>query len=555
LSGRLTRARLFTRPQRTNRRIARFPSETRVLGAASRRNAPAANAAVTNRSVRPVLLFELILNRGQCRSHAGSGGGRETQKAPRPARRSGMAGRLSDVTVRYDAIVIGTGQAGPSLAARLSKEGRRVAILERSRFGGTCVNTGCIPTKALVASARAMHVARRGAEFGFSTGGTLTVDMPRVKNRMDAIVGQSTSGIERWLTADPNITVYRGQGRFTGPRTVVVNDEVLEADQVFINVGGRAVVPAMPGVDEVPFLTNTSILALDTVPEHLAIVGGSYIGLEFAQIFRRFGSRVTVIEKGPRLIAREDDDVSSTLQQVLEEEGIAFRLNAACIGLRRTARGATVDVDCSQDPQGIDATHVLLAVGRRPNTDDLGLEAAGVATDARGFVVVDDQCRTNVEGVWALGECNGHGAFTHTAYHDYEVVASALFDAEPRGISDRITCYALFTDPPVGRAGMTLHEARASGRRLLMAHRPMHRIGRAKEMSETSGFMRAIVDADSERILGAVIFGAGGDEIIHSLLDVMYADAPYTVVARAVHIHPTITELIPTLLQHLKPLH
>lgn len=455
---------------------------------------------------------------------------------------------------RFDAIVIGTGQAGPSLAARLARAGRTTAVIERHRFGGTCVNTGCIPTKTLVASARAIHMARRGAEFGFSTGGAIAVDLPRVRARKDDIVRRSNEGVERWMKHTPGLTVFEGHGRFTGPHTIEVNGKVLEAGQIFINVGGRAFVPDLPGVGEVPTLTNTSLLDLESLPEHLIIVGGSYIGLEFAQIYRRFGSRVTVVEKAERIIPREDEDVSSTLQGVLEAEGIAFRLSAACIGLAPAPGGVSVGVDCAQGAPAVEGSHVLLAVGRRPNTDDLGLDAAGIATDARGYITVDDQCGTNVAGVWALGDCNGRGAFTHTAYHDYEVVAANLLDDDPRRISERIPCYALYTDPPVGRVGMSMQEARASGRRVLVAYRPMTRVSRAREMSETHGFMRALVDADTRRLLGAVVFGAGGDEIVHALADVMYADAPYTVISRAVHVHPTVSELIPTMLQELTPL-
>jgi pyruvate/2-oxoglutarate dehydrogenase complex dihydrolipoamide dehydrogenase (E3) component len=454
---------------------------------------------------------------------------------------------------RFDAIVIGTGQAGPSMAARLSKEGRKTAVLERLRFGGTCVNNGCIPTKTLVASARAMHMARRGAEFGFSAG-EIRADMKRIKARKDDIVRQSSEGIENWMDGDAGITVYRDHGRFEGPHTVRVNDEVLEAEQIFINVGARAFVPDMPGAKDVPYMTNSNVMELDTVPEHLVVIGGSYIGLEFAQIYRRFGSRVTVVEKGNRLIGREDEDVSETLKSVLEGEGIEFRLNASCISLNRTGSGVAVGVDCTNGEPRVEGSHVLLAVGRRPNTDDLGVERAGIATDARGFITVDDQCRTNVPGVWAIGECNGRGAFTHTSYNDFEIVAANLFDRDPRRITDRIDCYALYTDPPVGRAGMTMAQARASGRKVLVAHRPMVKVSRAREMSETHGFMRALIDAETKTFLGAVVFGYGGDEIVHSLLDAMYAKTPYTTISRAVHIHPTITELIPTMLQDLKPL-
>ncbi|MGE0460790.1 MAG: FAD-containing oxidoreductase [Vicinamibacterales bacterium] len=454
----------------------------------------------------------------------------------------------------FDAIVIGTGQAGPSLAARLAKAGRKTAVIERHRFGGTCVNTGCIPTKTLVASARAIHMARRGAEFGFSVGGDVVVDLPRVRARKEEIVRRSNEGVERWMKHTPGLTVFEGHGRFTGPRTVEVNGDVLEAGQIFINVGGRALVPDMPGIADVPVLTNTSLLALESLPEHLIVVGGSYIGLEFAQIYRRFGSRVTVVEKAERIIQREDTDVSSTLQAVLEAEGIEFRLSAACIDLAPASGGVSVGVDCVQGAPAVAGSHVLLAVGRRPNTDDLGLQAAGVAADARGYITVDDQCRTSVDGIWALGECNGRGAFTHTAYHDYEVVAANVLDGDPRRLSERIPCYALYTDPPVGRVGMTMQEARASGRPVLVAYRPMTKVSRAREMGETQGFMRALVDAETRRLLGAVVFSAGGDEIVHALIDVMYADAPYTAISRAVHVHPTISELIPTMLQELTQL-
>jgi len=394
-------------------------------------------------------------------------------------------------------------------------------------------------------------MARRGDEFGFSAGGDVRADMPRIKARKDGVVRQSNEGVEGWLRSTPNVTVIQGQARFAGPGTVSVNGEQIEATEIFINVGARAVVPDVLGAATSPYLTNSTILDLDRLPDHLIIVGGSYIGLEFAQIFRRFGSRVTVIERGDRIIAREDEDVSSTLQQVLEGEGIAFRLKANCITVAGADGRVAVGVDCAHGEPRMVGSHVLFAVGRRPNAADLGLEAAGVETDVRGFITVDDRCGTNVPGVWALGECNGRGAFTHTSYNDYEIVAANLLDGDARRVTDRIPCYALYTDPPVGRAGMSLREARESGRRLLVATKPMTRVARAREMSETHGFMRAIVDADTKRVLGAVIVGINGDEIVHSLPDVMYADAPYTVISRDVHIYPTVTELIPTLLQEL----
>ena len=454
----------------------------------------------------------------------------------------------------YDAIIIGTGQAGPSLAAELSAAGMRTAIIERHRFGGTCVNVGCIPTKALVASARAAHVARRAADFGVVIGGDVRVDMARVKARKDAIVRRSATGVERWLRSLANCTVYQGHGRFAGDHRVRVGDQVLEAERIFINVGARAFVPPFPGVDEVDYLTNSSIMELAALPEHLVIVGGGYIGLEFAQMFRRFGSEVTLIDRGERLIKRESADVSAAVAAILEGEGVRLRLDAECLGFERRGEAVAATLECRDREPEVVGSHLLLAVGRRPNTDDLGLDTTGIEVDRRGHIRVDDALQTSVPGVWALGECNGRGAFTHTAYHDYEIVAGNLLHDDPRRVTDRIDCYALYIDPPLGRVGMTEPQVRESGRPALVATRPMTRVGRAVEKSETQGFMKVLVDAETERILGAAILGVGGDEIVHCILDVMYADAPYTVIRRAVHIHPTVAELIPTMLADLKPL-
>ena len=454
----------------------------------------------------------------------------------------------------FDAIVIGTGQAGPPLAVRLGKAGRRTAIIERKLVGGTCVNNGCIPTKTLIASARAAHVARRGADFGVVLDGAVRVDMARVKARKDAVVRQSNQGVTDWLESTPNVTLIEGQARFEGAHAVSVSGEMLEAPQIFVNVGGRAAVPDMPGLADVPFLTNSSMMAVDFLPDHLVIVGGSYIGLEFAQMYRRFGSRVTVIEMGPRLIGREDEDVSGAIKEILEAEGIAFRLNAECLDVERRDGGVTVRIGCEEEPREIVGSHVLLAVGRVPNTGDLGLDKAGINTDARGYIVVDEELRTNVPGVWALGDVNGRGAFTHTSYNDYEIVAANLLDGDARRVSQRIPAYALFIDPPLGRAGMTEREVRASGRKALVGRMPMTRVGRARERSETLGFMQIIVDAETKKILGASLLGTEGDEAIHCILDVMAAGAPYTVLQRTVHIHPTVSELLPTLLGDLKPL-
>jgi len=452
----------------------------------------------------------------------------------------------------YDAIIIGTGQAGPSLAARFADAGMTVAIVERHKFGGTCVNTGCIPTKTLVASAYAAHVARRGEEYGFANG-DVRVDMKRVKARKDAVSGRSNRGVEEWLRGLKNCTVLQGHARFQSSRTVVVNNEVLEADKIFINVGGRASVPAVPGIDEVPFLTNSSMMDIDFLPEHLIIVGGGYVGLEFAQIYRRFGSEVTIVEMGPHLIGREDEDVSECVREILENEGVRIRLNAKCISLAKRDSRIAVGIQCDEGPPEVLGTHVLLAVGRTPNTQDLGLDRAGVATDRRGYIIVDDQLQTNVPAIWPLGDCNRRGAFTHTSYNDYEIVAANLLDGDHRRVSDRIQTYALYTDPPLGRCGMTDAEVRKSGRAALATKYPMIRVSRAFEKAETQGFMKICVDAETKQILGAAILGTGGDEVVQILLDVMYAKAPYTVIQRAMHIHPTVAEYLPTVLSKLQP--
>ncbi|ABO57063.1 FAD-containing oxidoreductase [Burkholderia vietnamiensis] len=456
------------------------------------------------------------------------------------------------MTQHFDAIVIGTGQAGPPLAARLAGAGMKVAIVERGRFGGTCVNTGCIPTKTLIASAYAAHLARRAHEYGVSAG-PVSVDMKAVKARKDAIAGRSNHGVEQWVRGLDHTTVLQGHARFEQADTVRVGDALLQAERIFINVGGRAQIPPIPGLDTVPYLTNSTMMDVDFVPEHLVIVGGSYIGLEFGQMYRRFGARVTIVEKGPRLIQREDDDVSQAVQEILAGEGIDVQLGANCLRARRDGERVVVGLDCDGGGREVAGSHLLLAVGRVPNTDDLGLERAGVATDSRGYIAVDEQLRTNVPGIWALGDCNGRGAFTHTAYNDYEIVAANLLDDDPRKVSDRIPAYALYIDPPLGRVGMTLAQARQTGRRLLVGTRPMTRVGRAVEKGESLGFMKVIVDADDHALLGASILGVTGDEVVHGLLDVMAARAPYTTISRAMHIHPTVSELVPTLLQDLHP--
>lgn len=455
---------------------------------------------------------------------------------------------------KYDAIIIGTGQAGPPLAERFSRAGMKVAVLERKLFGGTCVNTGCIPTKTLIASARAAYVARTADRYGVETGGAVSVDMKKVKARKDEVSGASNKGIEDWLAGMENVTVYRGHGRFESPRTVSVNGELLEADKIFINVGGRAlVVPSEPGV-ELPCFTNSGMVDVDFLPRHLVIIGGSYIGLEFGQMYRRFGSEVTIIEKSDVLISREDPDVSGAIKEIMQKEGINIKLGANCIHAKKHPEGVEVTVDCETGEEGVTGSHVLWAIGRAPNTDDLGLKDAGVEKDGRGYIKVDDYLRTNVPGIWALGDCNGKGAFTHTSYNDFEIVAANLLDGGERKVSDRITAYALYIDPPLGRAGMTEREVKASGRKALVGKRPMSRVGRARERGETDGFMKVLADAGTGEILGAAILGIEGDEAIHCILDVMYTKKPYQTLLRAMHIHPTVSELIPTVFGEMKPL-
>ena len=459
----------------------------------------------------------------------------------------------SNVMREFDAIIIGAGQAGPSLAGRLTGAGMTVAFVERKLFGGTCVNTGCTPTKTLVASAYAAHLARRAADFGILLEGSVRVDMQKVKARADAVVAASRMGVERRLREMSSCTVIEGHARFEAPNRVRVGEELLTAPRIFINVGGRASVPDMPGVHEVPFLNNRSMLELDRVPEHLIVVGGSYVGLEFAQLYRRFGAEVTVVEKSSRLIGREDDEISEAIREILTDEGINVRTDAECISLAPHEQGVAVGINCHEGEPTAIGSHVLLAVGRRPNTDDLGLDAAGVETDARGYIKVDDALATNVSGIWALGDCNGRGAFTHTAYNDFEIIAANLLDGESRRVSDRVSGYALYIDPPLGRVGMTEREARAKGRPLLIGGRPMSRVNRAVEKGETKGLMKIVVDAETQKILGAAILGTGGDEAIHGVLDIMHAGVTCDVLQHAVPIHPTVSELIPTMLSELRP--
>ena len=450
----------------------------------------------------------------------------------------------------FDAVVVGAGQSGPSLAVRLAQAGQKVALVERRGLGGTCVNDGCIPTKTLIASARAAWMARKAADYGVTISGEVGVDMKRVKARKDAVVKESRDGLAAWVHGTKNLELIEGHARFEDERTLRVGDDLLEAGRIFLNVGARALVPDVPGMKDGPILTNHTMMDLEALPEHLVILGGSYIALEFGQMYRRFGSRVTVIERSPRIVAREDEEVSAEIARFLGLEGIDVRVDTKVTAIEHPAGRVTVVTDKGS----VEGSHLLVAVGRVPNTHDLGLDRAGVGLDARGYIEVDDELRSSVKHVWAIGDCNGRGAFTHTSYNDYEIVAENLLDGGNRRVSDRIPIYALYTDPPLGRVGMNDAEARASGKNVLVGKRPMSRVGRARERGETHGFIKVLVDEDTLAILGASILGIEGDEVVHAIADVMYAKAPYTVITHAVHAHPTVSELVPTTLQSLESL-
>jgi len=455
---------------------------------------------------------------------------------------------------KFDAIIIGSGQAGTPLAFRYAKEKKSVAFIEKEHLGGTCLNTGCTPTKAYVSSARRMWDAQHGEELGILIPEGAKVDMSKIKARKDALIQKSVDGITEGVEDNEYISFFRGAGKFVGRKVVEVNGEQMTAEHIHINVGGRPFVP--PGYEDVPFLDNQSILELEEVPEHLLIVGGSYIGLEFGQMFRRFGSKVTIIERNDRIIGREDGQTSAAIQEFMELEGIEFRLGSECMTAEKGDRGEIIaKMDCGDlGKQEVKGSHLLLAVGRRPNTSFLDLEKTGISMDDRGFIEVNDRLQTEVEGIFALGDCNGKGAFTHTAYNDFEIVSSNLFEQGGRSVSDRIMTYGLFVDPPLGRVGMTKEQARQSGRNVLYGYYPMSRVARAKEKGETHGFMSVVIDADRKTFLGATVLGTGGDEVIAGIVNAMYAGMTYTQLRDSVPPHPTVAELIPTMLESLEKL-
>lgn len=454
--------------------------------------------------------------------------------------------------MKFDAIIIGTGQAGPPLAGKLTGNGYKTAIIEKDKYGGTCVNVGCTPTKAYVASARRAWAAKNSDDLGVLIDGEVKIDLKTIKKRKDEIVEESREGLAEFLENTDNLTVYNGHAKFVDNKTIEVNGKKLEADKIFINTGAKPRIPK--GFDNVDYLTNRSILELEEIPEHLVIVGGGYVGLEFGQMFRRFGSEVTIVEQGDQLLSQEDDEFCEAISDIIKNGDINVRFNAECISGSKTDDGVVVDLDCEEDDNQVTGSHVLLAAGRIPATDELGLEHTDIATDDHSYITVSDRLETSVSNVFALGDCNGEGAFTHTAYNDYQIASSLLFDDGSRTLRDRYTCYAAFIDPPLARVGMNEKQVREKGIDVQIATRPMSRVARAKEKGETQGLLKIIVEANTAQILGGTFLGTGADEYIHTIIDMMYAGAPYTTIRDAVHIHPTVSELIPTMLEELEPL-
>lgn len=445
--------------------------------------------------------------------------------------------------------ILGTGQATGTLLGALLPTGESIAVIEGDRVGGTCVNTGCTPTKALVASAKVAHMMRRAPEYGVEPHG-IEINFEAIRARMNAI--RDNTGMVSWISSAESVSLIEEWGRFEGPRQIRVGDESITSDRIYINAGARPRVPKIPGLETVPWLDQSRLLDLTEVPEHLIILGGSYIALEFSQIFRRFGASVTVIEQGSRLVFREDADVAESIKDILELEGIEFCLDSKVVEVAPDGAGVAVTIAQGGDERLLIGSHLLVAVGRVPNSDRLNAEAAGIQLDKRGFIQVDDFCRTTAEGVFAVGDINGHGAFTHTSVNDAEIVLD-LTRGGTRKLSDRIPVYALFIDPALGRVGMTEGEAVAKGHKVLKATRPMSRINRAKEMGETLGFVKLLVDGDTDRILGAAILGAGGDEIINMFAAYMYSGRPCKEYRKSVLVHPTISELMPWILDALEP--
>jgi len=452
----------------------------------------------------------------------------------------------------YDAIIIGAGQGGSPLSTALARAGRRTALIERDQIGGTCINYGCTPTKTMVASARVAWLARRGADYGVQTG-TIAVDQPVVRERKRKIVESFRAGSEKRIESAKGLDLIRGSATFTGPRSLRVacdgdSEQELTADLIFIDTGTRNATPKIDGLADVPHLDSTSIMELDETPEHLIVLGGGYIGLEFAQMFRRFGSAVTVIQRGSHLLAREDDDIADAMRQILEEDGIDVRLNAEASRVRAANGGVEVTVN---GKEAISGSHLLVAIGRAPNTDDLNLAAAGVETNEKGFVNVNERLETNVPGVYALGDVNGGPQFTHISYDDFRIVRDNLLKGGNRTTRDRPVPYCVFTDPELGRVGLTERQAREQGRRIRVAKMPMSSVARAREMDETRGLMKVLVDRETDRILGGAILGVWGGEIMTQLQLAMMGKLTCRDLSDAVFAHPTLGESLNNLLSSL----
>ena len=450
----------------------------------------------------------------------------------------------------YDHIIVGTGQATGTLLGKLIPTGDTIAVIEEAKVGGSCVNYGCTPTKTLVASARAFHIAKKGDFYGFDIG-EIKLDYSKVRARMNAVRNGSSDGLTNWMENSSNVDLIRGRGTFVENKVLEVNGKQIEGEKIYINVGTRPRVPNIEGIHDVPWMDSAGLLDKRSVPEHLIIIGGGYIGVEFAQVFRRFGAEVTLIQRNQQLMPREDKDVADAIQEFLGEEGIRILCGSNSKAVRRNGEHVELTIEKDGTPQVIKGTDILIAAGRIPNSDSLQLENTSIEMNQRGYIQVDDYCRTAVEGVFALGDVNGHGAFTHTSVNDAEIVLDYLFGGV-RSISQRNLVYGLFTDPPLGRVGMSEKEAMASGKKVLKAVRPMSKISRAKEMGETKGFAKLLVDADTDLILGASILGIGGDEIINMFAAIMHSGIECRNYRRVVLVHPTVSELMPWILDGIQ---
>ena len=454
--------------------------------------------------------------------------------------------------MKYDAIIIGSGQAGNPLSYRFADLGRQVAMIEMGNVGGTCINTGCTPTKTMVHRAQIAHYARNAARWGVHAE-NVTVDLPAIVVQKDSVVANFRGGIKKKIGLHPNIRLYQGQARFAGAHQIHVGETLLESGNIFINTGGRPIIPDIPGLDSALVLTNETMMELKELPQHLIVLGGGYVGLEFGQMFRRFGSRVNILQNQAQIVPREDPEIAGELQKTLEAEGIKFHLNVQATQVEHTAGSVKVFLATPGGPTIISGSHLLVAVGRRPNTDDLGLDKAGVEADKSGFIGVNSRLETNVPGIWALGDVKGGPAFTHVSYNDFQIVDANLTQGKNLTIENRIVPYCVFTDPQLGGVGMTEKEARAAGHKLKIGTIPMSQVARAIERDETAGMMKVIVDAANDRILGAAILGSEGGELVHVLYTLMLGNLPYTLLKGAVYIHPTLTEGFFTLLNSVKP--